>query len=373
MSIRVQFRQDLKDNWTSSDPVLLQGEPGYEYDTGKFKIGDGTKVWHLLDYSSGSQGETGAAAYVYIAYASADDGTDFTLTFDPDLDYIAILLSLIEIVTPVAGDFAGLWKNYKGAQGIQGVSGSIPTTTATGAADAITADYAPDITLTNLQLCAFVAAYANTTTTPTFAPDSLADHVIVKHGGAALAAGDIPGAGAVCILEYNSANTRWELLNPASVPAATPSVLVQIQHTVVTAVVSGTTIMPVTDSIPQNTEGFEVITCAITPKSATNILLITASVKVSHYVTTFTGGMALFQDTTAGALAAVQINATAFAGGNSGLSYEMVAGTVSETTFKIRVGPSAAGTIYVNTVSGATGRAFGGVAATTLTIFEYTP
>jgi hypothetical protein len=64
-------------------------------------------------------------------------------------------------------------------------------------------------------VCILVAAGANVTTTPTFAPDGLAAKTITKKGGVALAAGDIPGEHAVCILEYNLAHTRWELLNPA--------------------------------------------------------------------------------------------------------------------------------------------------------------
>jgi len=92
----------------------------------------------------------------------------------------------------------------------------IPIATAGGTVDAITADYTPDMTLSNLAICSFVASGANTSTTPTFAPDGLTPHTITKKGGQALAAGDIPAAGAVCIVEYNLANARWELLNPAA-------------------------------------------------------------------------------------------------------------------------------------------------------------
>ena len=97
----------------------------------------------------------------------------------------------------------------------------IPIATAGGTADAITADYATNMTLTDLAICAFVASTANITTTPTFAPDGLTARTIVKKGGVALLAGDIAGAGFVAIVEYNLANTRWELLNPAlvAVPA----------------------------------------------------------------------------------------------------------------------------------------------------------
>ena len=90
----------------------------------------------------------------------------------------------------------------------------LPIVNAGGTVDAITADYTPNITLSDRRLCAFIATGANTSATPTFAPDGLTAHTIVKMGGQALAAGDIPGAEAVCILQYDLTNTRWELLNP---------------------------------------------------------------------------------------------------------------------------------------------------------------
>lgn len=90
----------------------------------------------------------------------------------------------------------------------------LPIVNAGGTVDAITADYTPNITLSDRRLCAFIATGANTSTTPTFAPDGLTAHTIVKMGGQALAAGDIPGAEAVCILQYDLTHTRWELLNP---------------------------------------------------------------------------------------------------------------------------------------------------------------
>ena len=90
----------------------------------------------------------------------------------------------------------------------------LPIANAAGTVDAITADYTPNITLSDRRLCAFIATGANTSTTPSFAPDGLTAHTIVKMGGQALAAGDIPGAEAVCILQYDLTNTRWELLNP---------------------------------------------------------------------------------------------------------------------------------------------------------------
>ncbi len=43
-------RRDTASNWTSNNTVLLAGEFGYETDTGKLKIGDGSTAWQSLDY-----------------------------------------------------------------------------------------------------------------------------------------------------------------------------------------------------------------------------------------------------------------------------------------------------------------------------------
>jgi hypothetical protein len=145
---------------------------------------------------------------------------------------------------------------------------------------------------------------------------------------------------------------------------------VQIQHAQTGDLISGNTVLPCDDTTPQKTEGFEIITCAITPKKATNILLIIANTGyVSAPASPYHAGIALFQDTTADALAA---NAQ-YSTGALTLLHKMAAGTTSETTFKVRVGAGAAGTIYVNVFGNTTGRAFGGVNATTLTILEMSP
>lgn len=91
----------------------------------------------------------------------------------------------------------------------------IPSAAGEGTVDAITATFSPALTLTDLTTCCVTATGANLTTTPTFAPNSLTAHTITRLGGQALRPGDISGAGHVLLLQYNLANTRWELLNPA--------------------------------------------------------------------------------------------------------------------------------------------------------------
>lgn len=93
-------------------------------------------------------------------------------------------------------------------------SADFPAAAAGGTVDAITANFSPDITLTDKQGCRVVSAGANTSTTPTFAPDGLTAHTIKMQGGVALTAGAIGPAGFVMLLQYNLAGTYWELLNP---------------------------------------------------------------------------------------------------------------------------------------------------------------
>ena len=47
---RLQMRRDSAADWTSNAPTLASGEWGYEDDTGKLKIGDGSTAWASLLY-----------------------------------------------------------------------------------------------------------------------------------------------------------------------------------------------------------------------------------------------------------------------------------------------------------------------------------
>jgi hypothetical protein len=64
MAVKVQFRRGTASEWAAANPTLSQGEAGYEYDTGKFKVGNGTTAWNSLSYSSGTTGPTGPTGAV---------------------------------------------------------------------------------------------------------------------------------------------------------------------------------------------------------------------------------------------------------------------------------------------------------------------
>lgn len=53
MSARIQLRRGKKAFWESENPILHEGEPGYERDTRRLKIGDGVTPWLDLPYSAG--------------------------------------------------------------------------------------------------------------------------------------------------------------------------------------------------------------------------------------------------------------------------------------------------------------------------------
>lgn len=59
---QIEFRRGTAAQWTTANPTLASGEPGFETDTGKMKIGNGSTIWTALAYSGGSGGGTAGAA-----------------------------------------------------------------------------------------------------------------------------------------------------------------------------------------------------------------------------------------------------------------------------------------------------------------------
>lgn len=105
------------------------------------------------------------------------------------------------------------------AIGAAALDSSDTTAIAAGTADAITADFTPNITtLTNGLRVTVTGCSPNTIVNPTLAPDAIAAAEIVKSGGVALAVADIP---AVADFVWSSALSKWVLMNPAN-PVTTP-------------------------------------------------------------------------------------------------------------------------------------------------------
>ena len=78
MPTQIQLRRDTAADWTSNNPTLSAGEFGWESDTNRFKIGDGSTAWTSLGYadtlkSLGDMTITGSTI-------SAPSNGDLTLT-----------------------------------------------------------------------------------------------------------------------------------------------------------------------------------------------------------------------------------------------------------------------------------------------------
>lgn len=143
----------------------------------------------------------------------------------------------------------------------------------------------------------------------------------------------------------------------------------QIVTTQTGAVATSTTIFPEDDTIPQNDEGGEFMTLAITPKSSTSRLLITAQV-FGGISTGTRWGIALYKDSTANALSFASTfvkDATSMA--SCYIEHSIISGSTSEQTFKIRAGAiQGAATFTFNGQGGA--RKFGGVILSSIHITE---
>lgn len=149
--------------------------------------------------------------------------------------------------------------------------------------------------------------------------------------------------------------------------AGVSAVVQTVEASPITALASCPTGIPFDDTLPQSTEGDQVISASITPTSASHRLRIEfdcglAGLAANSYIIA-----ALFQDSGADALAAA-IEYTNTAANALKLVFEMAAGTTISTTFKIRVG-SPGGTVYINGYAGA--RVLGGASAARLRITEF--
>lgn len=205
-----------------------------------------------------------------------------------------------------------------------------------------------------------IASSASTATTATTATN-------IASGGA----GQIPyqsASGTTAMLAAGAATQV--LIGGASAPAwQTSRLIAQVQESFSGAVATGTTVMVLDDTIPQNTEGDQYYSVAITPLSATSTLEIEALLNVSSSIATqFIA--ALFVDTTADALAAGR--GSGAAGPTQpvqiAIKHSLTSGSTSARTYKLRAGATAAGTTTVNGVSGA--RSLGGVLLSGIRVTE---
>jgi len=127
--------------------------------------------------------------------------------------------------------------------------------------------------------------------------------------------------------------------------------VLQVVYSQVNTQIAGTTLIPFDNTIPQNTEGFEVMTLDFTPKYASSICKIDVVCNSMYH--SYQSGQGyyiagLFMDSVANAYC------TAFQvdpynrGKSLHFTYFITASSVAQRTWKVRIGSNVAGTLYLN-------------------------
>ena len=107
MTVKIQVRRGTAANWTSVNPTLSSGEIGFETDTKKIKVGDGSTAWTALSYAAGgNEFDTsiifeGATANAYETTLTVVDPTaDRTITL-PDVTGTVVTTGNLSAITSV--------------------------------------------------------------------------------------------------------------------------------------------------------------------------------------------------------------------------------------------------------------------------------
>jgi len=85
VSTQIQIRRDTTANWESVNPVLADGEIGYDTTVNRFKVGNGADAWRDIEYS-GADGNTAGGSPVHIGDTAPSDPAEGDLWYDTDSD-----------------------------------------------------------------------------------------------------------------------------------------------------------------------------------------------------------------------------------------------------------------------------------------------
>ena len=103
---RIQLKRGTAAAWTAANTVLFLGEIGYETDTKKFKVGDGTTAWTSLTYTS-----------VPLSLSTLNDLGDVTISSAADGDFLrwngtAWINDAVNLGTDTTGSFVQCCRNW---------------------------------------------------------------------------------------------------------------------------------------------------------------------------------------------------------------------------------------------------------------------
>lgn len=104
----LRFRTDTEANWAAANPTLRAGEPGYESDTDKFKIGDGSTAWNSLGYIAFSLAGAGVTLSANEINSTLFLG-DIKYSFNPNIGAAHGFLPFGSDAVSQTGDYADLY------------------------------------------------------------------------------------------------------------------------------------------------------------------------------------------------------------------------------------------------------------------------
>lgn len=148
--------------------------------------------------------------------------------------------------------------------------------------------------------------------------------------------------------------------------------IAQVVRDVETAYTTCGTIMPIDDTIPQNTEGDEVLAVSITPTNAASTLLIIVDLNVQLAVASGLFASAVFVDSASNAIAGrVGTSPTTGRVETSHYTHSLLAGSTTARTYRVRAGSATATDLKINGDDAT--RLLGGVMSSSLTVIEVLP
>jgi hypothetical protein len=196
--VTIQLRKDSATNWTSVNPILVKGEPGFETDTGKLKIGDGVTSWSGLSYLSGSSGSG-----VTLEQVEDDLGTSFIvagtgliINYNDSANTLTLSNSGINVLSPTA--ISTSQNNYDpGAGDVLRVSASASGVNITGLVPR----------LEKLRLLINIGSSNNLTLKHESASSTAANRFTTPNGGDYI----VQPTGSTSLF-YDDTNSRWRIL-----------------------------------------------------------------------------------------------------------------------------------------------------------------
>ena len=135
----IQFRRGKTKNWRETKTILASGQPGYDKEKHKIKIGDGEKSWVTLPYASGLSADEilSSEKDAKKLFDPLDIFSKIIITYGtevPDKDTVGQLYLQYYETDPetdyiVSSGINGIWTYQKWKSGIAKCWGTLPLTT----------------------------------------------------------------------------------------------------------------------------------------------------------------------------------------------------------------------------------------------------